>query len=179
MLQHARLAAGIALLGAWFSCSVASADDDNDNRGDIYYLAAARVYNRHVYDHARMLSQYSSAGNKPVPADVLKEHVEMMRWYLQNTNKSLAKISPAAKSNPMVATKVADMQGRTAKLLGIVDRLEAESAAAESADAKKLIEMTAEMTQALKTMHFDTSASIKYFSPNQPTGWYTDGSFDE
>ena len=91
----------------------AQRDAGSKVRGDAYQLNSGSTYTGHAYDHARILSDYSAAG-QPVPKAVVKEHADAIRHNLTASKKAIAGLSDDAKKE-------------AAKSLAIIDKAHAKA----------------------------------------------------
>jgi cytochrome c556 len=124
-------------------------------RADHYYVSAGKTYNMHANDHARMLGKYAKASDKPVPAEVIKEHTAAIRANVVRAQKQFANLTTSAQANPDVAKQLAEIQKRLAQVTQKLDSLET----SKDADAKLVVSATDAITADLKATH-DTSKAV-------------------
>ena len=161
----------------WAGAVQADDDANAQRRGDEYYLAAGKTYNRHAAEHAKLLSKYAATG-APVPASVVAEHAAAIKAGLDSAEKSFDKVSPQAKSNADVAAQLANLKANLAKANGKVAELQAAAAANQASDSAKIAALSSQINQLLKMNHEAHQTVYQTINPNQGP-WYTDGSFDE
>ncbi len=166
------------VLGMLIGPVVASAQDAaaDKRRGDEYYLAAGKLYNRHIYDHAFLLHQYAVAG-QAVPDHVLKEHIDGMKSDLTAAKASYARLSDKPKSDPAAAKKLADINARLARIEGAIGQLEHASAALQDADAKIVMDLASEVSQSAKASHAATTEIHRFMYPDDGTPHFDQGPF--
>ena len=131
-------------LSAW-----ANTASDAGKRAEHYYVSAGKTYNIHAHDHARMLGKYAKASDKPVSAEVIKEHTAAIRSNVAQAQKSFAKLKTAAQSNPDVAKQLAEIQKRLAQVTQQVASLETD----KDVDAKLVVSATDAISADLKATH--------------------------
>jgi hypothetical protein len=145
------LTVGVALVTDG-SAAFAQAKTDPTRRADQYYVAAAKTYNMHAHDHARMLGKYAAAADHPVPAEVVKEHTAAIGANVERARRSFAKLAHTAKPNPDLATQLAEIQKRLAAVTKQLSQLNA-SSAMEAVDQKLVLSQTAGISRGLQATH--------------------------
>jgi hypothetical protein len=121
-------------------------------RGDHYHLATAKTQNIHANDHVRLLGKYAAASVEPVPAAVVKHHLDAIRANTQLAGKAYGKLSSAAKQDPAVSKQLAEINARLAKVNELVEQLETQSKD-EAVESKAVIAKTIALSQELKATH--------------------------
>ncbi len=140
------------------TCVVLAADALSPTvRGDQYLVAAAKTYNMHANDHARLLGKYAAASDKPVAGAVIKNHVDAIRANTNMAKNLYDRLSSTAKNDPLVSKQLAAINARLAKVNELVDQLEAQSKE-ESTESKDVIAKTDALSQELKATHMASKA---------------------
>jgi len=133
--------------------SLAADPPAKTRRTDKYQIAAAKTYNMHAHDHARLLSKYAAASSAAVPAAVLKEHAAAIRSNAAAATKAYSQISAATKNDPKNVAQMAEIQQSLAKVTSLVNELEAQKMEDQVAEAKLIQEKMAAVNQELKETH--------------------------
>jgi hypothetical protein len=147
-------------------------------RGDAYLLTTGKNYNKHAYDHARILKHYASTG-EPVPSDVVMEHTTGMRAGMTAAAKTYGKLSSAVTNDSDAGRQIAEMQDRLKMLDEKIARLQAVCAQQQQVEARQVTELTTQVAQALRANGLANSQAYQAVAPSAGASWYTDGSFDE
>jgi len=118
-------------------------------RGDAYREWSAQSYGRAAYSHAEALDEYSRRYSY-IPADTAKEHAAEVKRNVTAAKKELTKLSPAAKQDKTVAKHVDALNAQYDKVLEHCSTMEGECAKEDKADAGKVSNCCASMTESLK-----------------------------
>ncbi len=154
-MKFAILACFAALgLALCFLPEVAPADDAA-KRAELYHVAAAKTYNMHANDHARILGKYAKATDRPVPQQVVREHTQAIRTNVAQAQQAYKKLASATGNSPQVTNQLAEIQKRLAEVSKKVAQLESD----KDAEAKMIIQATNDISADLKTTH-DISKTI-------------------
>lgn len=95
--------------------------------GEIYRPYTARTYQRHAYDHARVL-QYYAQTHEALPQDTAQEHAKAARHNLDLAMKEFAKLAEEAKGDPVASGHLAAIREHQKKAAEACAMLEAECA---------------------------------------------------
>jgi hypothetical protein len=157
------ISAVIAFAVAWTASTLLAADAAaTARRGDHYYVATAKTQNIHANDHVRLLGKYAAASVEPVPAAVVKHHLDAIRANTQLAGKAYGKLSTPAKQNLAVSKQLAEINARLAKVNELVDQLEKQSKD-EAIESKAVIAKTNALSQELRATHLANKAIDQAF----------------
>jgi hypothetical protein len=145
--MQALFALGCNLVAACVVAAAVSAAESPKLRGDSYYFSMGQMYDLHAFQHARMLHKFTSAHEK-VPVEILKEHVAAIRANIAAAEKSFSRLSDAAKANPSMAAKLAEIRAYNEKIMKLCDQVE-QSARDEKLESQALQQQAAEIKQHL------------------------------
>lgn len=160
-----------------------AAETDPTLRTEQYYVAAGKTYNMHANDHARMLAKYAAASKKPVPSDVVREHVKAIEENLQHARDSFAKLSPMGQNDEKVGQQLSEIEKRLGMLTGQIDSLK-KVAADEAVDSTMIAKETNQMMAHMKATHqagkeIDSALAAqmesreKFYDPNASSYYFT------
>jgi hypothetical protein len=149
----------IALLAIAVAAQQTSADQPTGAalRGDHYQLAAAKTYNMHAHDHARLLGKYAAAAAEPIPSAVIKQHAAAIRTNTDLARKSFAGLSAASRKDPAVSKQLAEIDKRLAKLNQLIGLLDAQSKR-NTTETQVIKTETDAIAQELKATHTASKA---------------------
>jgi hypothetical protein len=148
-LSLALVAMAVASLGL-AETALAQRDAGSKIQGNynFYSGSAGRTYQRHAYDHSRVLNSYAS-GNERVPKAVAQEHAKAIRQNVESSKKAYSRLSEAAKKDAAAAKHLADIHAAHAKVLAMCDMLDAECMKAEG-DSVTICKCCADIEKDLK-----------------------------
>lgn len=148
----------------------------SDRRGDEYILAIAKMYQRHIYDHAQILHQYGALG-ATIPDEVLKEHLSGMRSELSAAKATFARLSNKAKNHAETNKKLATVEAKFADIGKAVDALEKASASQQDTDSQAILNLTKQVTSSAKAAHAATHEAQAFYIPEGAIPHFDQGVF--
>jgi hypothetical protein len=95
-------------------------------KGDAYYFHLGEVYDSHAYDHARILHRYEVDG-EPVPMEVIEEQTAQIRNNIEGANKAYARLSEAARKDPVTAKRLAEIEQFHEGILKLCQKLDTDA----------------------------------------------------
>lgn len=184
--RHATAFAVIVSFSLGVSSGMAQDSPQPPHRAERYHVAAAKTYNMHAHDHARLLGKYAAASGQPVSGKVVGEHAQAIAAHVARAQASYAKLAGAAQSNPAVAKQLAAIEKQLSSVTSEVQKLKSASTD-NSAEAKLVLSETAAIAKNLKATH-DASKEIEqalnesleshaeadnFDNPNSPSYYFT------
>jgi cytochrome c556 len=152
-------------------------------RAELYQVAAAKTYNIHAHDHARILGKYAAVSDAPLPVDVVREHAVAIRTNVARAQQAYNKLAKSAAGNPKVLEQLAEVQKRLAAVTKQVAQLEASQAteaqtvrAATSTiatDLKATHEVSKEIDAALNLAQQNQDADENFDNPRSADYYFT------
>jgi len=154
---------------------VRSAEDDKKPKahGHAYNFAVGRTYIVHAFDHARILRDYAKHGES-VPKEVVAEHTKGINKKVEEGRESYAKLAEAAKTDPAVAKKLADIQKQLDTVLALAKKIEAEQKPDDGVATKTVSLHTKSIEEQLQASHGDSQDTAELFS-TEPDSYYFSG----
>lgn len=131
-----------------------------------YSGSSGQTYQRHAYDHSRVLNNYSSTG-QPVPKEIVQEHATEIRHNVAASTKAYGRLSEEAKKDPAAAKSMAAIESSLAKTLAMCDMLDAECAKAEG-DSATICKCCADMEKELKAADAAHEKLMKQMKLDEP-----------
>lgn len=161
------LAVAVSLLGG--SSAFAQRDAGSKIRGDadnFYSGSAGGMYQRHAYDHALILQDYSTAG-QPVPKTILQEHATAVRSNVEKSQRAYSSLSDSTKKDKEAAKLLASIEQHQSNALKMCDMLDAECAK-PSGESATVMKCCATAADELKAAHEEHEKLMKLLKSSAP-----------
>ena len=149
--------------------------DKPDQRpfGQVPFLATAKTYNMQSHDHARLLGKYAAA-DASVPANVVKEHADAIRFNVAAEKRSFDRLAKLAAENKDLIQRVERLQKRLDKVNALVGRMENE-VEKNSANEKAIISGTRAISEELLQNHREIRTIDNSFYNSGSDSYYETG----